>query len=60
MKNSKRRYVCLGVAVLLVVTGTLATGLLPSALPYQILSGGIIIAGFAIGYACLGAFEFLE
>ena len=60
MKNSTQRYVCLGVAVLLVITGTLATGLLPSTLLYQVLSGGIIVTGFALGYACLDAFKFLE
>ena len=60
MKERTRRYVCLGVAVVLIFTGTLATGLVPSTAPYQILAGGIIVAGFAVGYLCLGTFDFLD
>ena len=50
----------LGLAAVLIVVGTLGTGILPSTPFYQILSGGIIVAGFAVGYAGLGTFEFLE
>ena len=60
MNDKPRQYVFLGLAAVLIVTGTLATGLLPSTPFYQLLSGGIIVAGFAVGYAGLGAFEFLE
>lgn len=55
-----RQYACLVGAVVLVIGGTLATGVLPSTLPYQVLAGGAIVAGFALGYACVGAFEFLK
>ncbi|GAA0213644.1 hypothetical protein GCM10009000_030580 [Halobacterium noricense] len=47
-------------AAVLIVVGTFATGFLPSTPFYQVLSGGIIVAGFAVGYAGLGAFELLE
>jgi hypothetical protein len=57
MKNKRRQYLYLGLAAVLVVTGTLATGLLPSSPFYQILSGAIIVVGFAVGFAGLGAFE---
>ncbi len=60
MNDRRRQYICLGLAALLVISGTLATGLLPSTRLSQILAGGIIVAGFGIGYACLGAFEFLK
>ncbi len=49
-----RTYPCLGLAGLLIAAGTLATGLLPSTAPYQVLAGGIIVAGFALVYACIG------
>ena len=57
MKDRIRRYACLGVAGVLVITGTIATGLVPSTTLYQVLAGGIIVAGFAIGYLCLGTFD---
>jgi hypothetical protein len=60
MKRKRRQYVFLGLAAVLIVVGTLTTGFLPSTPFYQVLSGGIIVAGFAVGYASLGAFEFLE
>ena len=60
MKNDRQRYVYLGLAAVLIVIGTLATGLLPSSPFYQALAGGIIVMGFAIGYVGLGAFEFLR
>ncbi|SEA32262.1 hypothetical protein SAMN04488065_2657 [Haloplanus vescus] len=60
MKRKRRQYVFLGLAAVLIVVGTLATGFLPSTPFYQALSGGIIVAGFAVGYVGLGASEFLE
>jgi hypothetical protein len=60
MENKHRRCVFLGLAVVLIVFGTLATGYLPSTPFYQILSGSLIVAGFAVGYAGLGAFDVLE
>ena len=58
IEGRTRTVACVALAGGLVVTGTLATGLLPSGLPYQLLAGGIIVAGFAMLYACLGAFDF--
>lgn len=58
--ENRRRYAGLGVAVVLIITGTLATGFLPSTPLYQVIAGGLIVAGFAVGYASSGAFEFLE
>ncbi len=44
---------CFVVAAVLVVGGTLATGVFPPTLPYQILAGGIIVSGFALVFLCL-------
>jgi hypothetical protein len=52
-----RDVVCAGVALTLIVSGTLATGVFPSTTPYQVLAGSMIVAGFAVGYYCLGAFQ---
>lgn len=60
MLDGVRQYACLGVGVLLVVGGTLATGLVPEGAVYQVVTGAVIVAGFALVFACLGAFEFLE
>ena len=57
MEHRTRRYACLALAGTLLVTGTLATGLLPSGAIYQALAGGIIVLAFAVGYACLGVFD---
>lgn len=43
---------CAAVAVALVVVGTLATGWLPSSTPYQVVAGGVIVAGFALLLYC--------
>lgn len=59
MEDRTRKYGGLAVAVLLFIAGTLATGLLPSTLFYQVLAGGLIVAGFAVGYAAFGVFDFL-
>jgi hypothetical protein len=60
MKKKHRRYVFLGLAALLGVVGIFGTSFLLSTPFYQTLSGGIIVAGFAVGYAGLGAFGFPE
>lgn len=52
MIEHRGQYACLAVAVVLVITGTLAAGLLPSTTLYQILAGSIIVAGFAVSYLC--------
>lgn len=44
---------CFLLAGALVVVGTLATGFLPPTLPYQVLAGGTIVAGFAVIVFCL-------
>lgn len=55
MDDRTRTYACLAVAVLLVVVGSLATGVVPATLPYQALAGAVIVAGFALAFACVGA-----
>ena len=60
MKERIRQYACLGLAVVMVITGTVATGLLPSTILYQVLAGGVIVAGFAVTFVCLGGFDFLK
>ena len=45
---------------MLIVAGTLATGLLPPSGTSRILVGGLIVAGFAVAYAAVGASDFLE
>lgn len=44
-------------AVVLVLGGTLATGYLPSEPRAQLLAGGLIVAGFALGFYVLGEFD---
>ncbi|MXR43078.1 hypothetical protein GRX01_17245 [Halobaculum sp. WSA2] len=60
MKGKRRQYVFLVLAAVLIVVGTLATGFLLSTPFYQIFSGAIIVAGFAVGYAGLSVFELLN
>lgn len=60
MDERTRQYASLGLAVALIVVGTLATGLLPSAPVYQVFAGALIVAGFAVGYVGIGAIEFQE
>ena len=60
MQVRTRRSLGLGIAVALIIAGTLATGLLPPTFLYQVLAGGIIVTGFAVGYLSLGTFDFLE
>jgi|GEM_PF-4120623 len=48
-----RDYACFGVAVLLLVVGTFATGFLPPSPLSQVLAGGLIVAAFALIFVCL-------
>lgn len=54
MLDGPREYACFAVAVLVVVGGTVAAGLVPSTALYRMLAAGIIVAGFAIAWVCLG------
>lgn len=45
---------CVLTAFALVVGGTLATGLVPPTGPYQVVAGGVIVAGFALLLYCFG------
>lgn len=58
MNSTVRQVVCMGVAVTLLVSGTLASGLFSFGTLSQILAGAMIVAGFAVAYFCLGAFQF--
>ncbi|MFB6218993.1 MAG: hypothetical protein ABEH77_07445 [Halobacteriaceae archaeon] len=51
--EARTRYACLALSVLLVVGGTLATGVVPGTLPAQAVAGGVIVAGFGLVYVCL-------
>lgn len=55
MDDRVRTYGSLLLAAVLVVGGSLATGYLPATLPYQLLAGAIIVAGFVVGYLGLDA-----
>jgi fructose-1,6-bisphosphatase/inositol monophosphatase family enzyme len=55
MDDRLRTYGSLAGAIILVAGGTLATGVLPPTLPYQLLAGAIIVAGFGLGYIGLDA-----
>ena len=54
MLDDPREYAWFAVALLLVVGGTVAAGLLPGTARYQVLAGGIIVAGFAVAWLALG------
>lgn len=60
MTDGLRRYGCLVVAAALVVAGTLATGLLPPTTGSQVLAGAVIVAGFGLGFVCMGGLERFE
>ncbi|MFW5911186.1 MAG: hypothetical protein ACOCSD_08115 [Halolamina sp.] len=57
MNDRTETAIGLGGAALLVGAGTLATGYLPSRPRWQLLAGALIVAGFALGFLVLGAFE---
>ena len=48
---------CAALAVALVVVGTFATGLLPSTTAYQVVAGGIIVAGFGLLLYCFRGWD---
>jgi len=48
-----REVVCFVVAAVIVTAGTIATGVLPAALPFQLLAGGLILGAFALIVVCL-------
>ena len=52
--TDRRTVVTVAAAAVLVIGGTLATGFLPPTLPYQLLAGGAIVAGFALVLVGLG------
>ncbi len=58
--EDRRQIACLVAAVALVVGGTLATGVGPDTTAGQAVAGGAIVAGFGLGFYCLGAFELTE
>ncbi|MFB6220230.1 MAG: hypothetical protein ABEH90_02210 [Halolamina sp.] len=60
MDERLRTYGSLVGAVLLVLGGTLATGVLPPTPRYQFLAGLVIVAGFALGYVGFVGVELLE
>ncbi|MHB9286244.1 hypothetical protein ACKVMT_04300 [Halobacteriales archaeon Cl-PHB] len=60
LSDRTRQYVGVAIGIALVLAGTLATGVLPSTTPYQVIAGAIIVAGFVVGYASLGTFGFRE
>lgn len=53
-----RTAACLAVGLVLIIGGSLATGLVPEGAIYQVLAGAVIVAGFAVVFLCLGALEF--
>lgn len=48
-----REAACFVVAAVMVTAGTLATGVLPAKLPFQLLAGGLILGAFALIVICL-------
>ena len=58
--EDRRRAVCLAVAGALVVGGSLGTGVLPSTPVGQTIAGTAIVAGFGLGFYCLGALSLTE
>jgi hypothetical protein len=59
MNERIRTMGCLLSAFLLVATGTLLTGVLPSGWGYQAVAGTIIVAGFAVPVVCFGPDTFI-
>lgn len=60
MDERTRFVVCMIVAALLIIGGTLATGLLPSEPLYPGIAGAIIVIGFAVPLVCFGRKMFSE
>ncbi len=60
MNDRVRTYGAVGLSILLVVGGSLMTGILPATPLYQSLAGIVIVAGFGVGYVALGEFELPE
>jgi hypothetical protein len=48
-----REVVCFVVAAVMVTVGTVATGVLPAELPFQLLAAGMILGAFALIVICL-------
>ena len=48
-----REVACFVVAAVMVTVGTVATGVLPAELPFQLLAGGMILGAFALVVICL-------
>lgn len=48
-----REVACFVVAAIMVSVGTLATGLLPAELPFQLLAGSLVLGAFALLVICL-------
>lgn len=60
MNDRLRTYGALALSILLVIGGTLMTGILPATPVYQALAGIVIVAGFGVGYFVLGEFKLPE
>lgn len=45
--------VCFVVAAVMVSVGTLASGIVPQTLPFQILVGGVVLGAFVLIVVCL-------
>lgn len=60
MDERLRTYGSLAGAILLVVGGTLLTGVLPPTPRSQLVAGLVIVAGFALGYVGLVGVELPE
>ncbi len=48
-----REVVCFIIAAIMITVGTLASGLVPSTLPFQLLIGAVILGAFALIVVCL-------
>jgi hypothetical protein len=48
-----REVVCFVVAAIMITVGTLASGLVPPTLPFQLLIGAVILGAFVLIVICL-------
>jgi hypothetical protein len=48
-----REVVCFVIAAILISVGTLASGLVPPTLPFQLLVGAVILGAFVLIVVCL-------